>query len=113
MVNAWLLYRRDCQLQGVPFIPFHDFSMAIGEGLLTANKPAPLSSRKRGRLSSSATVEVALPEKLPLRAHEPNTAMRFDLMDHFPQFSEKHKRCRLCSSLQKESFTTSSVANVR
>jgi hypothetical protein len=102
--NSWLLYRRDCQLRGLSSIPLLAFSLDIGEALLTAKRPTVAPARKRGRPTCRPPAEPE-PSTSSVRAPHPNSAMRYDLVDHFPQYCEKQMKCRLCARLKKTSYT--------
>ncbi|KAL1475683.1 hypothetical protein MTO96_037108, partial [Rhipicephalus appendiculatus] len=52
VVNAWLLYRRNCSQAGTQYQPLLDFRMTIAHALLKAGK---IDGRKRGRPSSLPT----------------------------------------------------------
>jgi hypothetical protein len=104
--NAWLLHRRDCTLHREEGMSLADFTFRVGEALLQAHKPTPASAKKRGRPSqqSSSSIDELLPP-VKRRYQETNEETRYDLLDHFPQMSEKQERCHLCASMRQRSAT--------
>ena len=95
-VNAWLLYRRHCELKKVPKPkqqPLLDFCLEICESLIKCGKST--QKRKAGRPSNEGS---ARPEK---RGRKPDTPLPFqstrsDCVHHWPECREAKNRCRHC-----------------
>ncbi|BES89619.1 Hypothetical protein NTJ_02426 [Nesidiocoris tenuis] len=87
-----LLYRRHCKQKGLKPLPLLTFMSEIAHGLTTAYKPS--EKRKRGRPSAEETQPA--PKKRRLVAPNPVKSVRFDHVDHMPEFSIKKNRCRVC-----------------
>jgi hypothetical protein len=86
-------------MRGESGISLADFTFAIGETLLLANKPIPSSVKKRGCPSSSSHTSTVKNTPYTKKRHQqPNEVARYDLVDHFPRMSEKQERCRQCAN---------------
>ncbi len=101
VVNARLLYKRDCQQKKVPerdVLSLLKFRMMISSALIAAGKEA--TSRKRGRPSSSpGSFNLAKRAKHHSAAVPiPDDDVQCDKMDHFPLFTDSQQRCRLCTT---------------
>ena len=98
ITNGWLMYRRYCDQKSIPKkkqLDLLDFQSSIAEALLLANKE--IATPKRGRPSTSATPEVIAAKKRNVVMNPlPVDDVRFDRLGHFPEFTEKQKRCRFC-----------------
>lgn len=90
IVNAWLLYRRDCNLNGASnFKRLVTFRAEIAHALLQQNS----RPRKRGR-PTSEHIDVP-PRKRPVNPR-PLDDVRYDGYCHWPEHIEPKKRCREC-----------------
>ena len=104
LVQAWLMYRRDADAQGLPRkqqLPLLRFKLDVAECLACAGKSEHLV--KRGRPS----LDVASAHKAK-KAHGPvapipPTAIRTDNTGHLPTFAAKKGRCKLpgCKGIPK------------
>ncbi|CAB3977807.1 Hypothetical predicted protein [Paramuricea clavata] len=98
-VNAWILYRRHCDMGKVPKKqqqPLLDFNIAIAESLIKCGKSG--MARKRGRPSLEEAELRATAEK---RGRKPDTPLpakviRLDSSHHWPEYKESKNRCRHC-----------------
>lgn len=97
IVNAWLLYRRDCTLRGdAKHKRLVTFRAEIAYALL--RKDFTSSSRKRGRPSNCDNVPSPTPPpKRPVNP-TPIDDIRYDNLGHWPQHLNPKKRCRECKT---------------
>ncbi|CAH1958842.1 unnamed protein product [Acanthoscelides obtectus] len=90
IVNAWLLYRRDCSARGIKkYKRLVTFRAEVAHAMLQQNAPL----RRRGR-PSDAEVEQP-PRKRPV-VPRPIDDVRFDGFSHWPEHIEPKQRCRNC-----------------
>lgn len=102
IVNAWLLYRRDCSAQNIKnFKKLIVFRSEIGESLLRCFTVV----RKRGRPSNSREGSPSSREGTPVTTRgkrptvpKPIDDIRFDEKAHWPTHIEPKQRCRECKS---------------
>lgn len=107
-VNAWLLYRRDCNLLEIPKRKQQSllqFSCQISEGLIKVNKAStnagtPGRPRKR-KSNDSATTDNR--GRKPVQP-EPTSCSRLDQVGHWPVPEKKRGRCRHCKTGYSQIF---------
>ncbi len=99
--NAWLLYRRDCDLLEVPKksrMTYINFIIEIADALISANKvqKRPTPGRPK-RNSTEANFQAAPAAKFGRKQTTPLPCdeARFDLLGHWPEHG-KRQRCRNC-----------------
>lgn len=106
VVNSWLEYRRDQELQGTRpqlVIDLLDFKMKVAEALVCVGKTTTV--KKRGRPSSSNTPSPCTSpthHDAPPRMRAPNERppieeVQTDMLDHMPNYDTKKEatRCKL------------------
>lgn len=97
IVNAWILYKRNCTIRGVSKVDTFDlldFSLSIAENLIYYKKTN--TGKKRGRPSQSA-VAVTIETDNPKLKNAPLTdQIRFDNVGHYPKILKDRARCRVC-----------------
>ena len=74
-----------------------NFRAQVADALIKVDKPADLTSRKRGRSSLEDAEEDRAPHPVR-RIPAPSTIVRLDRFDHFPTNGEKRGRCRRCKN---------------
>ena len=103
MVNAWLLYKRDCAQQQVPVKEImirRKFQAQLASSLVAVN----VSTRKRGRPSLDNEVDgngrqqriEGLTRLRAARVSLPADDVRLDEMGHLPEKIARRGKCRLC-----------------
>lgn len=96
IVNAWLLYRRDCSIRGeAKYKKLLTFRSEIGHALL--QKDFNILNRKRGRPSGESRPSPTPPAKRPVLP-TPIDDVRYDSFGHWPVHLEPKKRCRECKT---------------
>ncbi|XP_028396032.1 piggyBac transposable element-derived protein 2-like [Dendronephthya gigantea] len=85
LVNAWLLYRRDCKALDVRVMPLRKFQAMVAAALCNVKKS------QRGRRSLDC-----LSKKKKEVNPAPVTDVRFDGVGHMPSYEDKRQRCRNC-----------------
>jgi hypothetical protein len=103
-VNAWILYRRHCDEQGIPKKnqkSLLKFSLLLADSLIHVNKvlPPESSNGKPGRPAKRKSIEVACnskPGRKPVTP-SPDEVIRTDQFGHWPVYREKG-RCRMCKT---------------
>lgn len=89
VVNAWLLYRKDCVALGQKkYMPLKTFRLDIAKSLRSCGKEA-----RRGRPSAQST---DIPKIRRPVVERPDNASRFDSLGHLPVYTSKG-RCRNCT----------------
>ena len=116
MINAWLLYKRDCENLHNPkkdVMVRRRFQAELATSLVEVNV-----MRKRGRpmsLDDNANVITQLkrPRNNITRMRNPTDDVRYDAIDHWPEKRESRvrTRCRHCS--KGNTSTWCSKCNVR
>lgn len=103
IVNAWLLYRKDCNLRGTKHKSLIDFRADIGNALLQKNVCTLF--RKSGRPTStesspvgSPTLLTAMQNKKKITMPTPVDDVRYDSYGHFPTHLDPKQRCRQCKT---------------
>ena len=94
-VNRWLLYRRYCEQESVARKnqkPLLSFITELAHALRQSQKPV-CSGRPSKKRSLSPLPKVGNKAAVP----KPLPDVRYDTIDHFPDFAEKRGRCRHCS----------------
>ena len=97
-VNAWLLYRRHCDQRNVPKksqLSLLKFTISVASALTSAST---IRCRSMGRSSRSSTNEVPATRKRKLPTPTLVDDVRYDKIDHWPEFREKKNRCRHCKT---------------
>ena len=92
-VNGWLLYCRHCKQNSIASkhqMFLLSFVTDVSLALRQSSKPVLLGRKKR--LYSPPPPKVGKKPTLP----KPVPDVRYDLIDHFPEFTEKRGRCRFC-----------------
>jgi hypothetical protein len=112
VINAWLLYRRDCKLVNIAkknVLNLRRFQACIATSLIEVN-----ASRKRvGRPSNDvdpSTPSLQSPKVRRLVRIEPNIDARFDEVGHWPKKADKRRRCAKCKNIKTD--TTCEKCNV-
>lgn len=98
IVNAWLLYRRDCEMHNITnFKKLVVFRSEIGHALLQCHT----TQKKRGRPSSSreGTPEARVVKRAVVR--RPIDDIRCDQKEHYPIHMEPKMRCRFCQAYSR------------
>lgn len=96
IVNAWILYRRNCVTVGITkYKKLLTFRAEIAHALI--NKDVSILSRKRGRPSNKENESPITPKRRPT-APTPVEDVRFDSYGHFPEHIKPKKRCRSCKT---------------
>jgi hypothetical protein len=88
VVNAWLFYRREAKLLDQKAIPLKTFQMDVADCLIKIKNPV-------GR--PSLLKELIPPRKMK-RSFAVSSLIRNDDCGHYPVYSTKRSRCRLCPS---------------
>lgn len=93
VVNAWLLYKRHCKSMNLKPMKLADFQSEVSDGLISTRRPAgrPVNVSPPGTPAAPATPATPIPKTLPQR--QPSTHIRFDHVDHLPQWG-KRGRCK-------------------
>lgn len=100
MVNAWLLYKRDCELLGVTGSAVHKlrrFQAMVAQGLIevgTAKKSCWPSLD-----NNDSTVSLRLPRMVRVK---PSDDARYDQVAHWPVKKEKRRRCSVCKTIKTD-----------
>ena len=97
-VNAWLLYRRHCDQRNVPKksqLSLLKFTISVASALTSAST---IRCRSMGRSSRSSTNEVPATRKRKLPTATLVDDVRYDKIDHWPEFREKKNKCRHCKT---------------
>ena len=92
VINAWLVYKRDCEFHKITFMKLLDFQAQIARSLM-----GEVVTRKRGRPSTSAA-SLSL-KKVPKLDH------------HLPVFMDKQQRCQNCAAKKVRSNTRIKCSN--
>lgn len=102
ITNAYLTYKRDCKLLGIPDSKRKDllaFRLELCD-LLVESTVVLQKANKRGRpsLHPPTDDEPPAPPKRGTFEIQPSKQRRLDGTDHLPQFDEKKEatRCKLC-----------------
>lgn len=99
LVNAWLLYRKDCNILSLPkksVLQLASFKLNVAVALA---KTGVLHSRKRGR---PARDEPTTNRKR--RCSLPVDDVRLDHVDHLPSVDDKRQRCRVAGCKGQTKF---------
>ncbi|XP_049772359.1 piggyBac transposable element-derived protein 2-like [Schistocerca cancellata] len=108
VVNAWLLYRRDCtecNVRKLDQLSLLDFKATVAACLCKQNKDG---QKKRGSPSSSSMeTAIQLKKKTGSAAPLPEKEVRKDGIGHWPQFSEKRGRCKKPGYVDKDNISAS------
>ena len=91
VVNAWLIYRRNCWQSNYKSMPLLKFKTSIACSLGYSD-----TSRRRPGRPLSLEAEGIRPQKIPTEPTLPPTDVRHDGYNHFPEFGKDQKRCRIC-----------------
>lgn len=97
VINAWLLYQRDCEAQGIPtskVLKLRKFQGLVAEGLFQVG-----TARSRGRPTTSG-LSSPPPQKF-VRVYK-SADVRFDQIAPWPVKEENHRRCAVCKDLKTE-----------
>ena len=95
VVNAWLLYRRDCDNLNVPRKKQKDLlaiRLSIAQALCMQGKD--LSAKKRGRPSSDMEREFQKKQRRGPTKAIPTQDVRADAVGHWPQIDSVRQRCK-------------------
>lgn len=92
LINAWIEYKQQAELLGVDkkrILDLLGFRQSVGESLIYSK-----NSTKRGRPSAQEEQPAQKKKKVEIK---PLNEMRFDGVDHFPQYDDKkdNTRCKL------------------
>ena len=94
-MNAWLPYRRNCDQRNVPKksqLSLLKFTISVASALTSANTICC------SRSSRSSTNEVPATRKRKLTTAILVDDVRYDKIDHWPEFREKKNKCRHCKT---------------
>ncbi|KAK1882233.1 PiggyBac transposable element-derived protein 2 [Dissostichus eleginoides] len=102
LVNAWLLYRRDCKDCGIPKKEVYSllkFKAEVASCLCNERKVL----KKRGRPSHNVDRDLAEKKRRGSASSVPSTPVRQDHTDHWPVWVEKKGRCQYpgCTGIVK------------
>ena len=98
LINAWLLYRSDCDLLKLSkkgIMKLRQFQGAVAEGPIEVGV-----CRKHGPPS----LEEETPKARRLVRVDPCQDSRFDQTGHWPEKKEKRCRCAVCKSLKTDTY---------
>jgi Transposase IS4 len=98
LINAWLLYRRDCQLLGIPakeILLRRQFQALVGSSLVLINAERGC---KRGRPSVEKNVSANSVIARKKARKGPSAEVKMDAVGHWPVKSDKRGRCALCTT---------------
>lgn len=98
LVNAWLLYKKICQVKNIKPLTQKKFRIEVAETLCKIGK----NHYKRGRPSSSGLQDaLEIKKKRNPHAVVPPIDVRKDSFDHWPDWMEKRGRCKnpMCKNL--------------
>ncbi|KRZ50798.1 PiggyBac transposable element-derived protein 2 [Trichinella nativa] len=102
VANAWLIYRKDVEeFSGSSEKPLNllDFTISVASSLCHAEEAAELVRRgPKSRLSTSPTAD-GTTRGTPILTRSLAADLRYDEVSHWPLFSEKRMRCKLCSKI--------------
>lgn len=97
VINAWLLYQRDCEAQGIPtskVLKLRKFQGLVAEGLFQVG-----TARSRGRPTTSG-LSSPPPQKF-VRVYK-SADVRFDQIAPWSVKEENRRRCAVCKDLKTE-----------
>ena len=107
LVNAWLLYRRDCGSLKEKWMPLKQFRLDCYSAASSSNALLTMSTLTRNH-PILKTVELPQPTLRGQRSDMPDTAVRFDtVLFHCPVFVKKRLTCKHCSKKDNIIRTTS------
>lgn len=91
LVNAWLLYRRDCQSQmpEIAHLPLLDFKIQVASCLCMKSK---VSNKRKGRPSQAVVVGK---NKRGPQSFVPPDPVRRDCTDHWSLHASEKGRCKM------------------
>lgn len=89
LVNAWLLYRRDCKMLNTDVMPLKEFQLDVADSLIKINCPVGRPSLLRQLIPQRRNKR---------RSTSPVTMVRADDVGHFPIYHDKRSRCSVCQS---------------
>lgn len=96
LINAWLVYRRDCRLSNTPskeIMKRRHFQSCVGSSLILVNADV---NHKRGRLSTDEQRAAKSARKKARKGPCPDAQL--DAVGHWPEKTEKRGRCALCTT---------------
>lgn len=94
LVNAWILYRRDCQSLGLgqkSILKRRNLQAQVASALIEVN-----TAPKRGRPSHEEGEQAASPRPPRKIRHGPCVDVQKDLYAHLPVKVDKRGRCKVC-----------------
>ncbi|XP_057694139.1 piggyBac transposable element-derived protein 2-like [Corythoichthys intestinalis] len=100
VINAWLLYQRDCEAQGITgskVLKLRKFQGLVAQGLAEVGTP-----RKRGRPSTPRSSSPSSPPPPRFVRVYQSADVRFDQIGHWPVKEENRRRCAVCKDLKTE-----------
>ena len=109
LVNAWLVYRRDCSLlsmQKREILNRRRFQAQVADALILVNV-----SRKRGRPSLEDSTVLAEKKVCREIRNGPCDDVRKDCFAHWPAKTDKRGRCKVC--VKNQTNTLCEKCNVR
>ena len=98
VINAWLLYRRDCELLGIVgknILKLRLFQASVAQRLTDVG-----TSRKRGRPLDKDTS----PKTPKLVRIQPCKDVRVDQIGHWPEKRDKRRWCAVCKSIKTNTY---------
>nr|XP_061791912.1 piggyBac transposable element-derived protein 3-like [Nerophis lumbriciformis] len=100
VINAWLLYQRDCEAQGITgskVLKLRKFQGLVAQGLVEVG-----TARKRGRPSTPSSSSPSSPPPPRFVRVYQSADVRFDQIGHWPVKEENRRRCAVCKDLKTE-----------
>ncbi|XP_039537279.1 piggyBac transposable element-derived protein 2-like isoform X2 [Pimephales promelas] len=92
IVNAWLMYKRDCSILKQKPMPLKKFRLSVAATLKGADKVPARVGRPPG---AKHKPQVRRPNP---RVLHPTQEVRYDGVGHWPTFGTQRGRCNLCKS---------------
>ena len=97
VINAWLLYKRDCSLLGITgksMMKLRQFQSKVAQALIERG-----TTRKSGRPSLD---EETSPKPPKIIRVEPCEDARLDQIAHWPVKRDKRRRCAVCKTIKTD-----------
>ncbi len=105
LVNAWLLYRRDCSLLGIAskkIMNQRKFQAQVATSLILVNTGVKRTGRTLS--SSPSLVPLSSPTAAKQIPRQPTVDVQKDQFAHWPIKCNKRGRCKLCKDNKTDTF---------